>query len=139
MRARGGFEPLSATAVDYPIETMDAADIDGDGDGDTDLFLEISIPATFSGWSPGIAMLAGDGAENFTVNIQTVGERLEDRTLADIDGDGDADVVYEGSWHSDPPRLKVLRYASDGRFYGGSPVVLPDRIFGHALGDLDHD
>ena len=77
---------------------------DVDGDGDVDLFFGGRVVPRFYGRIPESYLLLNDGAGNFSEATATWSEDLQqvgfvkDGTWADVDGDGDADLVLAMEW-----------------------------------------
>lgn len=103
---------------------------DLDGDGRTDLV----VGGVFAG-SATVSVLRSEGAGRFADAVgYPVGGRLDGLVLADIDADGDPDVVMASA-----SRLAVLRNEGDGTLAAAELVVAPGGTLAIAAADLDGD
>jgi len=152
----GGFAPGAATIVGQRPRNVALDDLDGDGHLDAVIAVEncfgsFGDPAAYC--EPGIvAVLAGDGAGDLLAPTTTALEEwmAEDVEVADVDGDGDSDVVafarncyiggMEGYYCEPASGVIVLR--GDGTLSLGAPVVYATATFpGYdvAIADLTAD
>jgi hypothetical protein len=109
---------VNAQGISYETDTLNTFALgtnlgssvfsDIDGDGDQDLFLVGNLP--FVG--PGGSIYKNDGAGVFTQSQSPSGLDNSSSAFADIDGDGDQDLVYTGT-----------------NFYLGFGVVSETKIF----------
>lgn len=97
---RGGFGPVAPIASGFTvILDVDAGDLDGDGLGDVSAAILVNTnPGVISlGW---LEHLDGAGAFGPLQTIDVGGFAPDYLRLADVDGDGDLDVVWSDSLQS---------------------------------------
>lgn len=108
---KGNFTRGSLPSVSHNGSCVKACDFDGDGD--IDLFVgSRSVPGRY-GLSPEQYLLENDGKGNFTpvaddrIKAFRYGGMVTSAGWADIDGDGDKDLVLAGEW------MKLSVYRND--------------------------
>ena len=121
--AAGFVEAVGAVAAPAAPEVTRNADLgDADGDGDLDLHLaNVGSP----GVQPRSRLLLNDGRGVFAEaldRLPSVGTAVFDGDFADLDGDGDRDLVYVGNPNA--PAGRILRNAG-GVFANVSFLLLP--------------
>lgn len=130
-RGDGSFEDPVFRTLAAAAPTVVAADLDGDGD----------IDLAFARWEPGagnqVYIFANNGSGGFpTSTTVTVGARPRDIGAADLDLDGDIDLVTVNELGT----LTILRNAGNGAFTATSRgLPNPNQPSYLALGDLDGD
>lgn len=138
---QGRFADASAERLPVPgfIEARKVAPVDVDGDGDLDLYF--SHP-NWQGRNGRDRLYINDGRGRFTDETEArlpTGDGLTvDARFADLDGDGDLDVV-----RADRPFITVWLNDGQGRFTDATAQVLPGDIGAHVLAielaDFDGD
>jgi hypothetical protein len=117
-----------------------AADLDGDGDLDV-------LSASSSGYENEgkIAWYANDGSGHFG-SPQVISTEDGQRCVyaADLDGDGDLDVLSTSAFHSQSPISpgEIAWYANDGSGHFGREQIIAARLYGAECvyaADLDGD
>lgn len=87
----------------------------------------------------GVSLLPGDGKGGFRkpvlIHLKTACQQV---LTADLNGDGEADLVVRLERNPDFPVVFALLGKGDGTFSTPQPLSLGD-AFGIALGDLNHD
>jgi hypothetical protein len=102
-----------------PAFKATVADIDGDGRNDV-LFSSSERTADVAWFTP----VAGDPKGKWTKHVITQNvERAHTLQVADVDGDGDNDVVY-GQMHTSKSKLLVIAYNLDGKGSAWRRVVI---------------
>jgi hypothetical protein len=137
----GSFVDETASRLPAPgdVEARKVTPVDVDADGDPDLYF------SHVGWEgrlPQDRLLLNDGAGHFSdaTADRVPAEALTtlDAKFADLDGDGDLDLV-----RVDIDRLRVLLNDGAGRFTDATATVLPAAVTGPGLGveiaDFDGD
>ncbi|MEZ4920442.1 MAG: T9SS type A sorting domain-containing protein [Saprospiraceae bacterium] len=123
------FSPASSAAVAF-------SDVDGDGDEDV-------LITGFNYTEQRISKLyLNDGAANFTnvPNTPFVGVLTGSIAFADVDGDGDEDVVIAGSTFSDGSKATILYINNGGgEFTMDSSATFISVIGAVAFADIDGD
>ncbi len=118
-----------------PVESggsgLELADLDGDGDLDALILDGARAPRYRVGFN--------DGAGGFRLGPLTripgrFGGELRHASIADLDGDGDLDVVVP-LWDS----VRVLENRGDGSFRAGERVAVGRDPFSTAVAELDGD
>jgi hypothetical protein len=110
-----GFSKAEFPALSHNGSCVRACDFDNDGD--SDLFLgSRSVPGAY-GWSPGQYLLKNDGngifkdvTEERMKELKDIG-MVTDACWADIDRDGDPDLILAGEW------MKVSVLRNDNGFF----------------------
>ncbi|WP_328314367.1 FG-GAP-like repeat-containing protein [Streptomyces sp. NBC_00442] len=128
----GGFGPASSVPAGVTLPSrLQLADIDADGKLDA----IIVAPG-----SPGrVAVLLGDGAGGFgTANVLSAGSNLSSASVADLNGDGHADLVVSSANSNE---VLVLEGDGTGAFAGpiASGLSAGSNPQATAAGDLDGD
>ena len=125
----GGFGPPTTIVSAGAPERVTLADIDGDG------LLDAALSTAF----PGISLHQGDGAGGFSppLTLPTTYFSSGPVSVADLDADGDADLVVPGAL-SGQGALQVLLADGLGGF-SPLPEVLIDFPLDGELADLDGD
>ena len=118
--------------------------MDYDGDGVTELFVGTRMKPFAYGAPVNGYLLENDGKGHFTDVTATIAPGLlhvgmiRDMVWADIDGDGDMDMILAGDWMP----LKVF-LNEDGSFREDTAAFSPERTSGWwnclAAGDFDND
>ncbi len=141
----GGFEDASRNLPDAAFDhgTLALALADLDGDGDLDAFLVNGVPGIDQTLPLPDQSLTNDGSGRFTVTAshptRDIGVSV---AAADLDGDGDPDVVVGGSDFATvvPESSATVFYANDG---SGRLLAFERRIDARdsslVAGDLDGD
>ncbi|HNO80431.1 MAG TPA: VCBS repeat-containing protein, partial [Phycisphaerae bacterium] len=129
----GNFGPQKAiSAINYSLYSVIAADLDGDGDADA---LSVSVDDGKTAWYKNIDGLGTFGQENV---IGTTPYAAFSIFAADLDGDGDTDVLSESSYEG-----KFVWYENtDGLGGFGPEKVITTSAYGVqavAAADLDRD
>lgn len=125
---QGRFTDVSADRLPAPglVEARKVAPVDVDGDGDLDLWFS---HVSWQGREGQDRLFINDGAGRFA--DETVGRIPEetgitvDARFADLDGDGDLDVV-----RADRPRVTVWLNDGAGRF-----IDVTEAVFGGSVGE----
>ena len=141
---RGVFTPAPQGYVpprSLPEATRNADLADVDGDGDLDLFFS---NVAFAGGAPGSRLLLNDGTGRFTdvtaTHLPSMSYGVIDGDLADIDGDGDRDLILAPS-----PTGPFRAFLNDGqgKFAEETSKVFPPGLTGQGLeveiADYDRD
>lgn len=138
---QGRFADASAERLPAPgfVEARKVAPVDVDGDGDLDLYF--SHP-NWQGRNGRDRLYINDGRGRFTDETEArlpAGDGLTvDARFADLDGDGDLDMV-----RADRPFITVWLNDGQGRFTDATAQVLPGDIGAHVLAielaDFDGD
>jgi FG-GAP-like repeat/RTX calcium-binding nonapeptide repeat (4 copies) len=116
----------------------DVADLDGDGDSDLVLTntVELNLNTAITLGNT-ISVLRNNGDGTFaSPEDWTVGNGVLDVTSADLDGDGDLDVVTANRGDN---TLSVLRNNGDGTFATPTQLAVGDNPTDVVAGDLDGD
>ncbi|MGA9642935.1 MAG: VCBS repeat-containing protein [Terriglobales bacterium] len=123
----GGFEPGMTYAAGAGVDTHAVAIADVNGDGKPDLLL---ANAQFNQYGASVAVLLGNGDGTFqtAVNYNSGGDVADSVAVADINGDGNADIVVGNACNLENDHcyqgagsVGVLLGNGDGTF---QPVVL---------------
>ncbi len=124
-------------AVAYPSGGLTVAiaigDIDGDGEPDA-VCANIAQPTVWSS----ISVLRNEGGI-FGVPAVTGASQPTSIALADLDGDGDLDMVSTHSPHSSTDLVEVRMNAGDGTFGAAVPNPVGVEPLSVQVGDLDGD
>lgn len=129
------------TAFQYQHMLLPTADVDGDGD--LDVLMPWGSILNVAGSRP--RLLRNDGLGRFTdasaTHLPPDGFNVRDAVFADVDGDGDLDLVLATS---DVPLLPLvlLENVGGGRFVRASATRMPSLVSRYtalAWGDLDGD
>ncbi len=141
----GTFADVTAETIGVRAseETREADLADVDGDGDLDLYL---ANVGWAGHSPQDRLLINDGSGVFTdetdARLPTLPEFSLDADFADLDADGDLDIVLARIAQGLGRPISVLLNDGSGRFSLSNDGV-PAASVGHAIdveiADLDHD
>ena len=126
--------PASSEILEY--KSVSLGDVDSDGDMDL-VSYQYCMSTEYEGWE--LAWHENDGEENFTSHVVGAVSSPSDRFLADMDGDGDLDILANGedgalSW-----------YGNDGAgnftacLVGSSSVIVTDMLAADMDGDGDLD
>ncbi len=130
---RGAFDPSPGSpfpAAKHPYDTISIADFDGDGS------IDVAVPDLHGA---AVSVLLGDGAGRFAPAVGSpiaVGDRPGYLTHADLDGDGDFDVVVT---HDDDPVAMVLVNDGAARFSRRATLAFAKPVWTVAAGDVDGD
>ncbi len=108
LQSGGGFVKQTAPlpVLSRFVNTSSVAASDIDGDGDLDLVVGERLRPLFYGLPANVILLANDGKGNFTDITQQAAPGLvnlgmiTDLSWADMDADGDQDLVVVGEWLS---------------------------------------
>lgn len=137
---RGRFTKSSAVP-DIPVNKTCVTSADVDGDGDTDLFIGVGNRAGEYGQIVSSYLLLNNGKGVFSMEKEEIGKELwkmgsiTDADFADMDGDGDADLVVVGEWLA--PAVYIN---TKGRFVKASESGMPTGWWQTVLlEDIDHD
>jgi hypothetical protein len=134
----GSFAPaidlVPPAGADFGGNFVAAADVTGDGILDLVTMISVAPPSAMP-----VHVLAGLGAGNFAPPVTTMFDPgLGGATLADLDGDGRADIVFSGKSDGD---LRVVLATGAGAF--GTPVLVSAAYGaihpGPPVGDVDGD
>lgn len=133
-RADGSFGPSRELKTPYCESGngsgLDAGDVNGDGRTDLVVF------ARCGGGTGQVVVLTQDAAGNFAATSTVPTEGWADSIrVADVDGDGRADVVT----HSGVRGVGVLLQRADGTLSAEAMYSVPDPGYAMALGDLNGD
>jgi len=140
------FSPLDLNLTGVVAGTADFVDLEGDGD--MDLVITGSTSADINNPQPLTTVLENDGTGNFTgVSNDLPGVAISSSDIADIDGDGDPDLVLTGAEEGlIAPQFAAAVYENDGsgsfsNVGAGSisGVGLGSSTFGDIDGDGDQD
>ena len=107
------FSPMSLPQIGSQGKTLSTGDIDGDGD--LDVFVGSNIKAGNYGLAPRQYLLINNGRGQFKdefnrrMDIEDELGMLNGSEMADMDADGDLDIVLAGEW------TEVLWLENDGR------------------------
>jgi hypothetical protein len=124
----GAFEPAAELPAESVIRLI-AGDFDADGD--------LDVAGVLQGHDM-IRVFLNDGDARFPSFLDSPGGNTNSRfTPADLDGDGDLDLVEAG--RTAPPDLGVHFNGGDGRFSHAVPIVLERFADTLAASDLDGD
>ncbi|MBK8974895.1 MAG: VCBS repeat-containing protein [Planctomycetes bacterium] len=123
-----------------PVGSLDVADVDGDGDVDVAL-------GVFANNSPALAcrLLLNDGRGVFTDapggSIPVLSALVQDVAFADVDGDSDADLLFEEQSRIAGTTVHLWRNDGRGGFVAvpGAFPPAPGYPGGIAVGDADGD
>jgi hypothetical protein len=140
----GNADGSFAGPSDFPFPSLDTPESlalgDLDGDGNLDVVTANRLNSETDPENNGISVLlgAGDGTlsapTHFSIgSIGTFGEHL---ALADLNGDGNLDVV---TGNTREPFVFVLLGGGDGTFGDAGVTFLVNPIYGLALGDVNAD
>ena len=137
----GRFAESSGAIPSSGDVTQDVVLGDVDGDGDLDLVI-----ANESG-GPNVLLL-NDGRARFTgtaprLPMRPTTEATRNASLADMDGDGDLDLVFANViFAGGDPQARLLRNLGGGRFEDVTITQLPSAVQGHIdleFADIDSD
>ncbi|WBO85241.1 FG-GAP-like repeat-containing protein [Hymenobacter yonginensis] len=131
------YRPVADIIIPYVARTLVSADVDNDGDLDVMTTGDRQVGSTTM---PYLSVLRNQGNGTFTAeHIQASSAAGDNLIPADMDADGDLDLVHAGATTSGSCRL-AMYLNSNGQFTGSS------RILGSVacltllqLGDLDND
>ena len=156
--ARGRLRDATTQIPQYAAFTHSAAAADIDGDGDIDLFVgNVGGDLGGSGSCCDVQIWLNDGRGSFSIAADRLPPKLGTENLylseafADVDGDGDHDLVLAGGHGCHVPtftqRNDQQLLLNDGKgFFRILPGALPEKPFGIAgegqavmATDLDHD
>lgn len=138
---RGVFTGTTEIPVGANPRAVATGDIDADGDLD---FLVTDDSGGFSGGNVNVRVNNGSGgftAPAGTGTIPVGGSGPQVVTLADVDGDGDLDMLVTNFQNlaTTGSSVSVRLNNGAGVFGGGSDVQLPSGAIGLAVGDIDND
>ncbi|MFH1861244.1 MAG: T9SS type A sorting domain-containing protein [bacterium] len=129
-----GFPVTTAGSVKVPPALVD---LDGDGTLEivADCWSQTGTDFLYV-WSH-----MGQPEPGWPLNIAYI--RLSSPSVADLDGDGDLEIIV-GGMSSSPPGEKVYAYHHDATPVAGFPVVLPNSSYGNVnstctVGNIDGD
>jgi len=119
--ASAGVIELPAVEVDLAIDRIDLADLDGDGTPD---LVTTGVGQQDAG---AIAVVLGDGAGGFGVtSLLLLGEPMRRMSSADIDDDGDDELIAVGGWAEG---IVALDYADgDLEIIASFPALANDAV-----------
>jgi len=117
---------------------------DLDADGDVDLVVTRGeVPGFPWDADTGVAVFENDGTASFTVTDEAHywGLGNHEPSLADLDADGDLDLVTANDWRGDVEFSFALRLTNDGTGDLAEPewIALPEAARGLTAADLDGD
>ena len=143
---KGRFKLASANLPKHDEMTYDLALGDLDGDGDLDL---VTATGVIWGNVGRDRLYTNDGKGRFSdasaTGLPLMREHTNGLGLADVDGDGDLDLVHCNSQDSViPTNAQNVMFINDGRgkFTNQTPLWLPargDQTYAIVLGDMDGD
>lgn len=131
----GGFveaAALPAGEVDLYSEIV-AADFDNDGN------VDLALTSDLDGIRHGVRIFLGDGAGGFEIHDHVTSRELAEPGVADLDRDGNVDLVVAQRGNPLVDGLELLLGAGDGTFGFRSLQRLPTSSLGFDLTDLDRD
>jgi len=122
--------PIDSATGGSELATLDIGRIDGDALLDAVVTAKDGAP---SDWS--ITVMLGQGNGQFVATTPIVLSSVIDARLADLDSDGDLDVL--AATFTGPGQLHSLLGAGDGTF--GAPLLAASSILRFDSGDVDED
>jgi VCBS repeat protein/HYDIN/CFA65/VesB family protein len=131
-RANGRFAPPVDTPLTYSIFFITAGDFNKDGKAD--LAVTVGNSNSFS-----LNILLGNGNGTFRLGQQYVVYPNSEVTVADVNGDGDPDLIVASNTYYGPYNLLVFPGNGDGTFK--NPLFGPSDYFSSrpVVGDFNHD
>jgi hypothetical protein len=140
---RSGRAPRALAS--YPVHAFPTAVALGDLDGDT--HLDVAVLATncdLGVCSPGsVAVFLGNGDGTLSpASLNTTNTNPQDVTIADLDGDGAADLAVANAISTisqGPGTVQIFLGAGDGTFAAGVEYAAGDGVGGVVSGDFDED
>ena len=137
------------TAASVPMPAIVAGSAlaigDVDGDGDPDVLVGTQDPVYFSFAGAQDVLLLNDGQGSFTdatsAQLPVRDTATRNASFADLDGDGDLDLVIENGWQRPPVGAALLVYVNDGSgvFTDETAARIPLQNSARHLAALDLD
>ena len=129
-----GAPHIISSTLNWPHEVK-CADMDGDGDADA------VVADGNAGLNNQVLWLANDGTGTFTgpLSISALGEAATLLTLADVDNDGDTDLVYDRRVNSTSTDVRVALNDGAGSFTLSTVTTLDDQLSDLRLTDITTD
>ena len=129
-----GAPQVISSSLNWPHEVK-CADMDGDGDADA------VVADGNAGLNNQVLWLANDGTGTFTgpLSISALGEVATLLTLADVDNDGDTDLVYDRRVNSTSTDVRVALNDGMGSFALTTATTLDDQFADLRLTDITGD
>ncbi len=129
-----GSPQVISSSLNWPHEVK-CADMDGDGDADA------VVADGNAGLNNQVLWLANDGTGTFTgpLSISALGEVATLLTIADVDNDGDNDLVYDRRVNSTSTDVRVALNDGSGSFTPTTVTTLDDQLSDLRLTDISGD
>ena len=129
----GGFTGQPVGTVSGFVNSLAAADVDGDGD------LDVVVAAADGLGGGGVVWYANDGDGGFTGQpVGTTAGNLTSLAAADVDGDGDLDVVA-GLFGFGGGGVVWFEHDGDGGFTDQPAITTAGNVLSLAAADVDGD
>jgi len=130
----GTFADIGAglTGVDAPATAI--ADVDGDGDQD------VLVAGDEGSDSPSTTLYEQQPDGSFqAAGAGLIGLRYASVSIADVDGDGDKDLLVAGRASGDTPTTILYKQQSDGSFSAANAGLTDVQDAGTSIADVDGD
>ncbi|MBL7992119.1 MAG: VCBS repeat-containing protein, partial [Candidatus Kapabacteria bacterium] len=129
----GTYTPSSVITSTYARLFAAVTDFNADGN------LDIVFGNNCCGGTPGAQVYLGNGSGGFTFS-QTIVDQVSDYIapkVADMDGDGDMDILY--CFDTSSKGIRIYNNDGTGKFDGGTQVVSGTILYNFQVGDLNGD